>query len=41
MKIVNSIKTIKERHKASKVVKRRGRLYVINKKVPKFKARQG
>jgi large subunit ribosomal protein L36 len=41
MKVVNSLKTIRNRHKASKVVHRRGRLYVINKQCPKFKARQG
>jgi large subunit ribosomal protein L36 len=41
MKIANSIKTLKERHKACKVVRRRGRMYVINKQNPRFKARQG
>lgn len=41
MKVASSIKTLKARHKACRVVRRRGRLYVINKAVPKFKARQG
>ena len=41
MKIANSIKTLRARHKACKVVRRRGRLYVINKLNPRFKARQG
>jgi large subunit ribosomal protein L36 len=41
MKIANSIKTLKSRHKACKVVRRRGRVYVINKQNPRFKARQG
>jgi large subunit ribosomal protein L36 len=41
MKVVNSLKTIRSRHKASKIVRRHGRLYVINKQCPKFKARQG
>lgn len=41
MKIANSIKTLKLRHKACKVVRRRGRIYVINKLNPRFKARQG
>lgn len=41
MKIVNSIKTIKNRHKDCRVVRRKGRMYVINKTNPKFKARQG
>jgi large subunit ribosomal protein L36 len=41
MKIVNSLKTLRNRHRACKLVRRKGRLYVINKQVPKFKARQG
>ncbi|MGB0785081.1 MAG: type B 50S ribosomal protein L36 [Alphaproteobacteria bacterium] len=41
MKVVNSIKTMKKRDKNCRVVRRRGRVYVINKKNPRFKARQG
>jgi large subunit ribosomal protein L36 len=41
MKVVSSIKTLKNRDKNCRVVKRRGRIYVINKKNPRFKARQG
>ncbi|MCA3268831.1 MAG: type B 50S ribosomal protein L36 [Alphaproteobacteria bacterium] len=41
MKIVNSLKTIKNRHKDCRLVRRRGRVYIINKTNPKFKARQG
>ncbi|MDR1334979.1 MAG: type B 50S ribosomal protein L36 [Holosporaceae bacterium] len=41
MKIVNSLKTIRSRHKSCRLVRRRGRVYVINKVNPKFKARQG
>ncbi len=41
MKVVSSLKTLKIRDRNSQVVKRRGRLYVINKKNPRFKARQG
>ena len=41
MKIVNSLKTAKLREKSCRVVRRRGRIYVINKKNPRFKARQG
>ncbi len=41
MKVVNSLKTIKKRHKACRVVRRRGRVYVINKVNKRFKARQG
>ena len=41
MKIVNSLKTIKKRDRNCKVIKRRGRIYVINKTNPRYKARQG
>ena len=41
MRVVNSIKTAKHRHKACKVVRRRGVTFIINKINPKFKARQG
>ena len=41
MKVINSLKSFKKRHKACQVVRRRGRVYVINKKNPRFKARQG
>lgn len=41
MKIVNSLKTMKTRHKACRIVRRKGRVYVINKSAPRFKARQG
>ena len=41
MKVVSSLKTIKKRHKDCQIVRRRGRVYVINKRNPRFKARQG
>jgi large subunit ribosomal protein L36 len=41
MKVVNSLKTAKLREKGCRIVRRRGRVYVINKKNPRFKARQG
>ncbi|HEX2886991.1 MAG: type B 50S ribosomal protein L36 [Alphaproteobacteria bacterium] len=41
MKIRSSLKTIKSRHKACRVVRRKGRVYVINKTNPRFKARAG
>ena len=41
MKVTSSLKSLKKRDLNSKLVKRRGKLYVINKKNPKFKARQG
>ena len=40
MKIKSSLKSIKKRDLNSKLVRRRGRVYVINKTKPKFKARQ-
>jgi large subunit ribosomal protein L36 len=41
MKIVNSLKTLKKRDKNCRIVRRRGRVFVINKQNPRFKARQG
>ena len=41
MKIVNSLKTLKNRDKDCRVIRRKGRTYVINKKNPRFKVRQG
>ena len=40
MKVVTSLKSLKKRDMNSKIVRRRGRLYIINKKNPKYKARQ-
>ena len=40
MKIKSSLKSIKKRDLNSKLVRRRGRVYIINKTNPKFKARQ-
>ena len=33
--------SLKKRNEDCKIVRRKGRLYVINKKNPKFKTRQG
>ena len=41
MKIASSLKSLRKRDLNSKLVKRRGKVYVINKKNPRFKARQG
>ena len=41
MKVVRSLKTLKNRHKDCRLVRRRGRVYVINKTQRRFKARQG
>ena len=40
MKIVHSLKSAKTRHSACRVVRRKGKVYVINKRNPRFKARQ-
>jgi large subunit ribosomal protein L36 len=41
MKVRSSLKSAKLRDKNCRIVRRRGRLYVINKQNPRFKARQG
>ena len=41
MKVLNSLKSAKKRDKNCRVVRRRGRVYVINKRNPRLKARQG
>ena len=41
MKIKNSLKSLKGRHRANRMVRRTGRIYIINKQAPRFKARQG
>ena len=41
MKIVNSLKSMKTRHKNCRLVRRKGRVYVINNTNPRSKARQG
>ena len=41
MKVRNSLRSLKKRDKDCRVVRRKGRVYVINKKNPRFKARQG
>lgn len=41
MKIKNSLKALKTRHRANRLIRRRGRIYIINKVAPRFKARQG
>jgi len=40
MKVRNSLRSVKDKPGAQ-VVRRRGKTYVINKKEPRFKARQG
>jgi large subunit ribosomal protein L36 len=41
MKIRNSLKSLKSRHRDCRVIRRKGRIYVINKTQRRFKARQG
>ena len=41
MKIRNSLKSLKKRHRDNRVIRRRGRPYVINKTNKRMKARQG
>ena len=41
MKVRNSLKSAKIRDKDCRVVRRKGRVYVINKKNPRFKVREG
>ena len=41
MKIKNSLKALMRRDRNNKLVRRRGRVYIINKKAPRYKARQG
>jgi ribosomal protein L36 len=41
MKIKNSLKALKARHRDNQLVRRKGRIYIINKTAPRFKARQG
>ena len=41
MRVANSLKTLKVRHRACRVIRRKGRVYVINKSNPRFKVRQG
>ena len=41
MKVRNSLKALLKRHRDNKLVRRKGRVYIINKTQPRFKARQG
>ena len=41
MKVKNSLRSLKARHRDCRVVRRKGRVYVINKTQRRFKARQG
>jgi ribosomal protein L36, bacterial type len=40
VKVLNSLKSAKMRHRDCKIVRRRGKVFVICKSNPRFKARQ-
>jgi large subunit ribosomal protein L36 len=41
MKIKNSLRSLKARHRDNRLVRRKGRVYIINKTQKRYKARQG
>ena len=41
MKVRNSLKSLRTRHRDNKIVRRKGRVFIINKTNPRFKAKQG
>jgi len=41
MKVRNSLKTLRGRHRNNRLVRRKGRVYIINKTNRRYKARQG
>jgi large subunit ribosomal protein L36 len=41
VKVRNSLKSLRGRHRANRIVRRKGRVYIINKTQRRFKARQG
>lgn len=41
MKVRNSLKSLRARHRDNQIVRRKGRVYVINKVQKRYKARQG
>jgi large subunit ribosomal protein L36 len=41
MKVRNSLKSLRNRHRANRLVRRKGRVYIINKVQKRYKARQG
>ncbi|MEQ8604649.1 MAG: 50S ribosomal protein L36 [Marivibrio sp.] len=41
MRVASSLKTLKKRDKNCRVIRRRGRVYVINSKNKRMKPRQG
>jgi len=41
MKIKNSLRSLIKRHRENRLVRRKGRVYIINKMQKRYKARQG
>jgi large subunit ribosomal protein L36 len=41
MKIRNSLKSLRARHRDNQIVRRKGRIFIINKTQKRYKARQG
>jgi large subunit ribosomal protein L36 len=41
MKIKNSLRSLRARHRDNRLVKRKGRIYIINPTQKRYKARQG
>lgn len=41
MKIKNSLRSLRARHRGNRLVRRKGRVYIINKLQKRYKARQG
>ena len=41
MKVRNSLKSLRARHRDNRIVRRKGRVYIINTTNRRFKARQG
>jgi large subunit ribosomal protein L36 len=41
MKVRNSLKSLRKRHRANQLVRRKGRVYIINRTQKRYKARQG
>jgi len=41
VKVRNSLKSLRKRHRDNRLVRRKGRVYIINKTQKRYKARQG
>ncbi|MDQ3560787.1 MAG: type B 50S ribosomal protein L36 [Pseudomonadota bacterium] len=41
MKVKNSLRSLRARHRDNRLVRRKGRVYIINKTQKRYKARQG